>query len=88
MMSGYRSGEGCDVPLVQCFARESSRCRTWNTADQSSQFVVVTKPFSGQGDTYVFLAWPSWKHICPTSAADWSPRHCHQLKTNGKPREI
>lgn len=25
--------------------------------------------------TYVFLACPSWKHICPTSAADWSPRH-------------
>jgi len=26
--------------------------------------------------SYVFLACPSLKHICPTRAADWSPRHC------------
>lgn len=25
--------------------------------------------------THVFLACPSWKHICPTNAADWSPKH-------------
>lgn len=25
---------------------------------------------------HVFFACPSWKHICPTRAADWSPRHC------------
>lgn len=26
--------------------------------------------------TYVFFACPSLKHICPTRAADWSPKHC------------
>ncbi len=29
--------------------------------------------------SYVFLACPSLKHICPTSEADWSPRHCKQM---------
>lgn len=35
---------------------------------------------------HVFLACPSWKHICPTSAADWSPRHCrHRNQSAASP---
>ena len=29
---------------------------------------------------YVFLASPGAKHVCPTNAADWSPKHCGMKK--------
>lgn len=35
--------------------------------------------------THVFLAWPSLKHIWPTRAADWSPRHWGDKLTVRRP---
>lgn len=67
------------VPWVQCFAGENSQSHTWNTPTKR-QFALRDKSQKVQEVTHVFLAWPSWKHIWPTRAADWSPRHCYRRK--------
>lgn len=67
------------VPWVQCFAGENSQSHTWNTP-MKRQFALRDKSQKVQEVTHVFLAWPSWKHIWPTRAADWSPRHCYRRK--------
>lgn len=51
----------------------------WSTAVGLSLKNMPSLPSLKQqgrgGKTHVFLACPSWKHICPTRAADWSPKH-------------
>lgn len=55
----------CLIGWLKAVANEvTSECMKYNEATR----------------TYVFLAWPCLKHIWPTRAADWSPRHWSSKK--------